>query len=468
MKNSDQSKNQLGLFGLAQNTRETAAQDSHKIERTPSTESPLPSRLRPQSFADFVGHEKLRQDYPFLSDFQLPGLILWGPPGTGKTTLAHILAKSIQKELFSFNAVLGNLTHLRSWIQSACDTKKIFEKKSILLIDEIHRLNKIQQDALLPYVEEGDFILMGATTENPHYCLSKPLLSRLHVIELKKFSEEEILTILNSSVKKLSLSQNAPTPHPQALEVIAKFSDGDARQALNLLEIVQKDPTLSFHPEEMENQKQEEERLASLEKIIKLLRQNCRSYDRDQDRHYDVISAFIKSLRGSDPDSALLWLAVMLDGGEDPLFIARRLIIFASEDIGNGDPAALPLCTATLTALQQIGMPEGRIVLAQAVTYLASTVKCNSSYVAINKALDYVKSQKTLEVPSHLRSRQPHGEHSYLYPHDYPDHFIRQRYGPLETPKFYEPSETGREKFFKERLEKLWGKNNQKVPGNEN
>ena len=364
------------------------------------TRQPLSHRTRPISFEDFVGQEHVLGQVR-----NHPGsLILWGPTGTGKTTLARLLAIFSGRNYYPFSACLGTLTELKGLMAQARE-----DAGSILFIDEIHRANRIQQDALLPYVEEGRFTLVGATTENPRAVLNRALLSRVKVFELVKLSDQDLLAILQKAVERSELEVEE-----KSLEEIACHADGDARRAINMLEdwITGKTP-----PE----------------------RNRC--YDLKGDRHYDVISAFIKSMRGSDPDAALLWLAVMLDGGEEPVFIARRLVIFASEDVGNADPAALTLAVSCLHAVEKIGMPEARINLAQATTYLASTVKSNAAYMGINEALKHVKGNTTIPVPERLKNKSVRKERpAYLYPHSYPGHFVRQEYAPEETPSFYRPT----------------------------
>lgn len=393
-----------------------------------SSETPMPlaARLRPSSFDQFYGQNHLLNKYPFLKDKNFPSLVLYGPPGTGKTTLAHLLASSSGKNIFNFNAVLGGVNELRKIIRE-CENS---DRESILFMDEIHRFNKSQQDALLPYVEKGTFTLIGATTEYPKTSLNKALLSRVQIVELKKLSLDALLKILTQAKNELNIEIDEKTLH-----LLTEYSSGDARVALNLLDIVQKAPKGSD--------------------LLPLIKQNSREFDKNDSRHYDVISAFIKSMRGSDPQAALLWLAVMIDGGEDPVFIARRLVIFASEDVGNAHPMALGLTNATLNTVKNIGMPEARISLAQATTYLASTVKSNASYKAIDAALEYVRSRPTIEVPEHLKNYPAPDAKKYLYPHDYPGNYVRQNYTNENLPRFYKPSVQGREKFLKERLESL-------------
>lgn len=431
------------LFGQVtseiENEENSAELNSHS-QATPAnpatTDTPLAHYVRPKSFDDFKGHEEVFRRYKFLKGGKIPSLIIWGPPGTGKTTLAHLLAGRSGKELYPFSAVLAGIPELKKIIANALEMKKLFGKESIIFIDEIHRFNKAQQDALLPYVEAGDFVLIGATTENPRSSVNRALLSRLQTIELKRLKDEDLKLILKTANERSGIKASEEVIH-----FIATYSGGDARRGLNILGFLR-----------------DQEAGLSFEDTKKLILENARDYDKSGDRHYDVISAFIKSLRGSDPDSALLWLATMLDGGEDPVFIARRLIIFSSEDIGNADPMALLIATAALQAVQNIGMPEARINLAQAVTYLASTVKSNAAYMAMNEALEFVQNSGTPLVPDHLKNYPPPGAAPYQYPHSFPHHFVRQRYHEGTIPNFYRPTEIGREKNIKERLEELWRK----------
>ncbi|RLA63499.1 MAG: replication-associated recombination protein A [Epsilonproteobacteria bacterium] len=397
------------------------------------TKTPLAFRARPTNLTGFIGQDKMLQRYSFLTKENFPSIVFWGPPGTGKTTLAFILAQNSDKEIYKFNAVLGGVNDLKKLIKSALELKNSFGKESIIFIDEIHRFNKAQQDALLPHIESGSFTMIGATTENPRSSINRALLSRIQIVELSPLTTDNIATILKNTCTEFSITLDDST-----LQFIADYTGGDARKALNILDIVNDNQDLTAG------------------EIKSLILENARDYDKNQDRHYDVISAFIKSMRGSDPQAAILWLAIMLDGGEDPVFIARRLVIFASEDIGNADPLALMLATSALTAVSSIGMPEARINLAQATTYLASTVKSNAAYKAINEAMDFVKEKSTTQVPDHLKSFPPKGTPPYKYPHKYPNHFVKQEYTNEVIPKFYNPSDMGREKALKERLSKLW------------
>lgn len=399
---------------------------------------PLPFRARPDDFQGYFGQEHVFKRYPFLKSNKFPSLVIWGPPGTGKTTLAHILAKNSGLELYNFNAVLGGVNDLKKLIASAVSMKERYNQEAIIFVDEIHRFNKAQQDALLPYVEQGSFILIGATTENPRSSVNRALLSRVQIIELKKLSEENLVSIIRNVSKKFEINIDE-----DCVYFISDYSNGDARNSLNILELLEKNS-------------QGDQRQLTLQDVKPIVLENAREYDRNKDRHYDVISAFIKSMRGSDPSAALLWLAVMIDGGEDPVFIARRLVVFASEDVGNADPQALTMAVACLTAVAQIGMPEARINLAQATTYLASTVKSNAAYLGINEALSYVESNQTIEVPHHLKNYPPKdAKETYKYPHSYPHHYVEQEYTPKGSPEFYRPTEMGLEKNIRDRLLKL-------------
>lgn len=406
--------------------------DTDLTEGENEAHSPLAHRIRPEEFSEFIGHSEIFQKYPYLSAQNFPSIILFGPSGTGKTTLARLLARRSKKEFHTFNAVLGGVADLKVIIAEAEDYKNLTGKHSIIFIDEIHRFNKAQQDALLPYIERGAFTLIGATTENPRVSVNKALLSRMHIIELKILNTEAIETILDNALRKTGLTFARELVH-----TIASYAGGDARVALNSLEAA-----LRLHQ-------------PTKESVKELIIENARAFDKGGNRHYDVISAFIKSIRGSDPQAAILWLAVMIDGGEDPVFIARRLVISASEDVGNADPTALPLALAALQSVSQIGMPEARIILAQATTYLASTFKSNAAYNAINEALEYVKTNSTIEVPNHLRNYPPPETKPYLYPHSYPGHWVKQEYSPAGTPDFYKPENIGKEAGIKTRLDSL-------------
>ncbi len=401
------------------------------------SDGPLAHRLRPNLREDYIGLQKLVGKYPFLSREQIPSLLIWGPPGCGKTTLAHVLASNSEYNFESFSAVMGGIPELKKLMAQVKSTREEYGKKSIIFIDEIHRFNKSQQDALLPHIESGAFVLIGATTENPRSSLNRALLSRLQIVEIKNHNLNNLEQILDRALKLEDISITKTER-----EILINFSDGDARKVLNNFELL------------IDLKEREDYSEKNLKEIIL---ENARAYDKNQDRHYDVISAYIKSMRGSDPDAAILWLAVMLDGGEDPVFIARRLVIFASEDVGNADIGALNIAVNTLQVVSQIGMPEARISLAQATTYLASTVKSNKAYEAINSAIAYVQENQTIEVPMHLRNfPAPNHSVKYEYPHGHPGNFVSQQYSPKNTPQFYHPSDIGVEKNIKERLKGLW------------
>jgi putative ATPase len=403
-----------------------------------TSSTPLAYRLRPKNRLEFIGLENLEVRYPFLKSATPTSMVIFGPPGSGKTSLAHALCASEDIEFFPFSAVLSGLAELKKLFQAAQDTNQVRQRSPVIFIDEIHRFNRTQQDALLPYVESGRFILIGATTENPRSSINKALLSRLHIVELQAMGYEDTLEILNSAVLKLETDLSA-----DEIDLISEYSGGDARKAIGNLELA------------LKLKDADQFSVAAFKKIIL---ENSRAYDRNKDRHYDVISAYIKSLRGSDPDAALLWLAVMLDGGEDPVFIARRLVIFASEDIGNADTNGLTMASNALNVVSNIGMPEARITLAQATTYLASTVKSNAAYKAIDQALAYVQENSTIDVPEHLKNF-PAKNHpvKYQYPHDFPESWVNQRYSPQKTPQFYKPNAIGVEKNIRNRLKTLWG-----------
>ncbi|MCE3013446.1 MAG: replication-associated recombination protein A [Proteobacteria bacterium] len=394
---------------------------------------PLALKMRPQTLSDYVGQTRVVQEIQSFG-LDIPHLVLWGPPGTGKTTLAHILAREVEGEIFSFNAVLSGVPELRKLIAEIESFKESSSKKAVLFIDEIHRFNKSQQDALLPYLERGDFLFIGATTEYPQTSLNRALLSRLRVLELKGHSEEGLISILTKAVAELKRDDLK-----EFVSEIARWSNGDARSALNTLSL-------------LSTQKPEVLKDAD---ILKTLLQKQRAFDKNQDRHYDVISAFIKSIRGSDPDAALLWLAVMLDGGEDPIFIARRLMILASEDVGLANSQALQVACNAHYVCQQIGMPEARITLSHATTFLALSPKSNSVYEGINAAMSFVTEHPTLSVPGHLSSVGPEKKY-YKYPHAFPMHFTPQVYRPNEASlsRFYQPGTLGSEGALNE----IWKK----------
>lgn len=389
------------------------------------TEPPLAAKMRPKTLGEFYGQLKIRPALEKLVSHPRH-VIFWGPPGTGKTTLAHILSSQIGRELHVFSAVTSGIPELKRLIQEMLDRRKEFGKESILFIDEIHRFNKSQQDALLPYLENGDFLFIGATTEYPHTSLNKALISRVSLIELKQLEVSDLEEILKRGLKDLGRPELLPF-----IQELARLSNGDARFSLNQLSRL-----AAFEPEELEHSEQ----------VMKDLFEHARQYDRNANRHYDVISAFIKSIRGSDPDAALLYLAIMLDGGEDPDFIARRLMILASEDIGLANSQGLTVTTNAHYVVTKIGMPEARITLAHATVFLALSPKSNSAYMGINEAMSFVKENPTLEVPGPLSNVSPEKK-NYKYPHSYSGHWVEQQYLPDGVnKKFYKAGVLGSEK----------------------
>lgn len=417
---------------------------------------PLAERCRPLKLDDFKGQEHLLAKGKPLRNMIESGFIssflLWGPPGTGKTTIAKIIARSTGSKFHQINAVSSGVKEVREIIAGAIEEKtKGF--KTILFIDEIHRFNKGQQDALLGSVEQGTITLIGATTENPSFEVIPALRSRMRIFKLNELAEEDITGIIKGALTNDPVLSKANVDFNKiAFDYLYLVSGGDARSALNIVEaIVLSNPEsakVTIGQEEIEN-------VIQKKNII---------YDKAGEEHYNIISAFIKSIRGSDPDAAVYWMARMLAGGEDPLFIARRMIILASEDIGNASPNALLLAEATFSAVDKIGMPEARIVLSQCATYLASSPKSNASYQAIDKALADVEKEPLHAVPLHLRNA-PTGYMknigygtNYRYPHSYPGHFLQEEYLPKELKgrQYYLPSENGSEKTIKERLAAIW------------
>ena len=403
-------------------------------DNSSNSNAPMAYKMRPTKLSDFYGQAQILRRLKSINYDKLPHIVFWGPPGCGKTTLANILAEEANLELYPFNAVLGGVNDLRKLIAEAINLKTLHGKTSVIFIDEIHRFNKAQQDALLPYLEKGDFILFGATTEYPQTSLNKAIISRVQVWGFEKLETEDIYKILNNAQ-----NENQLNIEKKVIDYIANYSNGDARSALNSLELLANTQvdTASMSLDEIKD------------KIFNIQRE----YDKNSDRHYDVISAFIKSVRGSDVDAAILWLAVMLDGGEDPEFIARRLIILASEDIGNADPRGLQMATSSHYAVKNIGMPEARIILAQVTTYLSLAPKSNASYNAINSALEYVRSNPTVEVPTHLRNNHP-DKRNYKYPHSFENHWTAQTYHPDQL-TFFESSNLGYEKMQNDYLDKV-------------
>jgi len=410
--------------------------------------APLAARMRPRTLDEIAGQDHLlgpgRLLRRAIEADRLSSIILYGPPGCGKTSLAEVIALATDRRFERTSGVLANIAILRKLLEQAAGWKKIHRQDTILFIDEIHRFNKSQQDVLLPYVESGDIILIGATTHNPFFFINTPLNSRSQIFQLNPLDEEAAQTVLKRAMEHPAGLNGLVTADDEALAHLATVCEGDARRALNALEIA----ALTTPPGEDGSV-----RLTRRE-IEESVQKKAVSYDRDEDEHYDTISAFIKSVRGSDPNAAIYWLAKMIYAGEDPRFIARRLIILASEDIGNADPRGLSVATAAMQAVDFVGMPEARIILAQATTYLACAPKSNASYLAIDAALADVENGRTLPVPDHLKNA-PHpgkGDVKYRYAHDGRDHFVDQEYVPTDR-IYYSPVNQGYEETIRKRID---------------
>ena len=422
--------------------------------------------MRPRDFSDFIGQEHvIGENTPLRQSLEvggIPSFILWGPPGTGKTSLANIVAKSSGYHFQMLSAVTVGVSELRASIKQARERLGMESQRTILFIDELHRFNKSQQDVILPHVEDGTVVVIGATTDTPSFEVLSPLLSRCRVYTLTELNESNILRILKRAIsdRERGLGIHESVIDDSALMLISKVSSGDARWALNTLELA---------VDSLSGQKISEK--ITRDTVKKIVQDKSLRYDKGGDNHYDTISAFIKSIRASDPDSSVYWLARMLRAGEDPNFIARRLVISASEDIGLADPRALTVAVAAQQAVHFIGMPEGRIPLSQATLYLACAPKSNSAYKAINEAMREVSNSGDRQVPLHLRNavtklmeESGYGE-NYIYPHDYEGHFKISNNLPeeLSDSRFYEPSDLGYEKFISDRLQEWWqGKYNQR------
>ena len=421
-----------------------------------SARAPLAERMRPRNLDEFVGQKHLLGPGRILTEMadsgQLRSLVLWGPPGSGKTTLAQILASKTGARCVHFSAVTSSVKDLKKIIDEAERLGRA-GKNTVLFVDEIHHFNKSQQDNFLPYVERGTLVLIGATTENPSFEVISPLLSRAQVLVLKTLSTEEIGAIVDRALEdnERGLANMHLKISPEGRDFLVEHSQGDCRIALNTLETAS---ALAHRAEVSE---------IGLTHVQEALQLRPLRYDKTGEEHYNVISAFIKSLRGSDPDAALYWMMRMIEAGEDPLFIARRMVIFAAEDIGNADPGALQVAVAAKDAFHFIGLPEGRIPLAQAATYLATAPKSNASYLAMLAATQDVEQRGALPVPLHLRNaptglmkKLGYGK-DYQYAHNFPDHVVKQQHLPeeLKTRKYYVPSDSGYEKQIKQRLE-LW------------
>lgn len=419
-------------------------------------QQPLAARMRPRLLAEFIGQRHILGEGKLLTRAieadRLSSLILYGPPGSGKNALAYCISNVTKAFFCELNAVTSNVAELRKALDAAKKRIEVNGRRTILFIDEIHRFNKAQQDALMPDVENGAVILIGATTHNPFFSIVSPLLSRSIVFQLEPLKEEEALVILNNAVKdkERGLGKLPLEPDEDALRHLAKLSDGDARRALNALEVgalttpKSKDGFIHY----------------TLKIAEESIQKKAVVYDKDEDSHYDTISAFIKSMRGSDPDAALYWLAKMLYAGEDPRFIARRIVICAAEDVGNADPQALVIANAALQISEFVGMPEARIPLAQATVYIACAPKSNACYVGIEKAMEDVEAGRTLQVPKALRDthykgaeKLGHGE-DYKYSHSYNQHYVKQEFIPVKK-RYYIPTQMGYEKKIAEWLQHL-------------
>jgi putative ATPase len=412
--------------------------------------------MRPRTISEYVGQGHILGEGKLLRRLietdRLSSLIFWGPPGSGKTTLAKIIANATKSHFIFFSAIMSGIKEIREVVKEAEDTLKYQGKRTILFVDEIHRFNKSQQDAFLPYVERGTFTMIGATTENPSFEVIAPLLSRCKVLVLNPLSDQEIAQILQNALDdaERGLGEFGLSAAPEALRFMAEQAGGDARVALNTLETAAR----LTHSGTI-----------TLETAHEAVQKKPLLYDKGGEEHYNVISAFIKSLRGSDPDAALYWCARMLEAGEDPIFILRRLVIFASEDVGNADPRGLQMAISALQGFQLVGMPEGRIVIGQAVTYLATAPKSNASYLGINQALAEVRQSGALPVPMQIRNAPTslmkgmgYGK-GYRYPHDYAGGYVPQGYLPegIAGKQFYQPKGNGYEKSIKERMEWIKG-----------
>ncbi len=433
-----------------------------QAEQQQAQQAPLATRMRPNSLQNFVGQEHLigkgRVLRKAIETDRIPSVILWGPPGCGKTTLAHIVANSTEAHFDAVSAVSASVADLRRIIEQAKERRTAQLQKTILFIDEIHRFSKTQQDAVLPFVEDGTIILIGATTENPSFEVTSPLLSRTRVLTLKPLTEEELQIIILRALRDrfqgiggLNVEMAA-----DAMNHLIAISNHDARIALNTLEIA----ALNIPPDN------EGRRLISLPAIEDALQHRAVVYDKAGDQHYDLISALHKSMRGSDPDASIYWLAMMLEAGEDPLYIARRLVRFASEDVGMADPQALVVAMAAQQAVHFIGMPEGNLALAEAAVYLATAPKSNSLYEAYSRVQEEIKQGASESVPLHLRNPVTplmkdlgYGK-DYKYAHDYPEHFVEQQNLPdsLKDKQFYTPGKQGYEKQVVTRLKDWWQK----------
>lgn len=428
-------------------------------ENSMKDNSPLAQRMRPRNLDEVVGQRHIigpdKLLYRAIKADKLSSIIFYGPPGTGKTTLAKVIANTTSADFRQINATVAGKKDMEDVVEAAKNNLGMYGRKTILFVDEIHRFNKGQQDYLLPFVEDGTIILIGATTENPYFEVNSALISRSIIFELKALEKEDILSLIHTAVydKERGMGAYDAVIDEDAADFLADISNGDARNALNAVELGI-----------MSTNRSEDGKIhITLEVAEECIQKRVIRYDKTGDNHYDTISAFIKSMRGSDPDAALYYLARMLYAGEDIKFIARRIMICASEDVGNADPQALTVAVSACEAIERIGMPEAQIILAQAVTYIATAPKSNASYVGIDKAMAQVAGEKTAVIPPHLQdahyksaAKLGHGT-GYLYAHDYPMHYVKQQYLPdtLVGRKFYEPTDNGYEKHIREHMKRL-------------
>lgn len=436
------------------------ARPTDLFDQSPSgNEAPLAARMRPRTLDEFIGQEHIIGPGTLLRRAveadELRSAIFYGPPGCGKSSLASIIARTTKSVYEDFSAVTSGVADIRKIIERARERRKFHGQKTILFVDEIHRFNKAQQDAFLPHVEDGTITLIGATTENPYFEVNSPLISRSRLFRFEQHTDDHVRRIIKAALedKERGLANWRIDLSEDALEHLVNTGNGDARTALNALEVA----ALSVPPDD------DGRRVVSLDIAEQALQHRALKYDKNGDNHYDVASAFIKSLRGSDPDAALYWLARMIYAGENPRFIARRLVIQAAEEVGNADPMALVVATSAAQAIELVGMPEGQIPLAQATVYIACAPKSNASYTGLLRAMSDVTEKRAEPVPIHLRdasyrgaSKLGHGK-DYKYPHDYPGNWVDQEYMPegIRSSPYYEPTTNGREARIRERLHDL-------------
>ena len=433
----------------------------YSLQKRGTQDAPLAARMRPTTLEEFVGQEQIvgkdKLLYRAIKGDRLGSLIFYGPPGTGKTTLAKIIANTTKSEFVQINATTAGIKDIKDTVTAAKERLGMFGKKTILFIDEIHRFNKTQQDTLLPHVEDGTLVLIGATTENPYFEVNRALVSRSVIFSLEPLRQKDIASLLRRALadEEKGLGSYHAKMDEDALDFLSNTANGDARAALNALELA----VLTTDPDD------DGMIHITLSVAEDCIQRRALQYDKGGDNHYDTISAFIKSMRGSDPDAALYYLAKMIYAGEDPKFIARRVVICAAEDVGNADPHALQVAVSAMQAVNFIGMPEGRIPLAQAVTYVSCAPKSNAAYLGIDKALADVRNVQIKGVPPHLRDGHYSGSHDlgnaigYKYAHDYPNHYVEQQYLPDELvgTVYYDMSNNGVERRMKEHMKRLKG-----------